>query len=97
MLTRSWSPRSRTCGRAPRHLAGAVASGGTLLVVGHDFSDMTKVPRPELLNFGWSAQEVVGVLGVGWTIEVAESRPREAVVDGVDITIHDTILPARRH
>jgi SAM-dependent methyltransferase len=80
-----------------RHLAGAVDSGGTLLVVGHDFSDMTKVPRPDLLEYGWSAQEVAGALDAGWTIEVAESRPREAVVDGVDVTIHDTILRARRH
>ncbi|HUN30551.1 MAG TPA: class I SAM-dependent methyltransferase [Trebonia sp.] len=80
-----------------RHLAGAVASAGTLLVVGHDFSDMAKLPRPDLIEYGWKAEEVAAVLGDGWTIEVAESRPRQAAgPDGEEITIHDAILRARR-
>jgi SAM-dependent methyltransferase len=80
-----------------RHLAAAVAPGGTLLVVGHDFSDMAKLPRPHLMEFGWAPQEVAAVLGDGWIIEAAEARPRQFTSpDGDEITIHDAILRARR-
>lgn len=80
-----------------RHLAAAVAPGGTLLVVGHDFSDMAKLPRPDLAEYGWTAGEVAAALGEGWTIEAAESRPRQAKdPDGEEITIHDAVLRARR-
>jgi len=80
-----------------RHLAAAVAPGGTLLVVGHDFSDLAKLPRPHLIEFGWTPREVAAALDDGWTIEVAEARPRQfASPDGDEITIHDAILRARR-
>ena len=79
-----------------RHLAAAVAPAGTLLVVGHDLSDMAKMPRPDLVEYGWTVGEVAATLGGGWTIEVAEGRPRQAVVDGNDVTIHDAVLRARR-
>lgn len=79
-----------------RNLAAAVAPGGTLLVVGHDLSDMAKVPRPDLAEYGWTAEEVAATLGEGWTIGAAESRPRQAVVDGDEVTIHDAVLRARR-
>jgi 2-polyprenyl-3-methyl-5-hydroxy-6-metoxy-1,4-benzoquinol methylase len=79
-----------------RHLADAVAPGGTLLVVGHDVSDMAKMPRPDLAEFGWTAGEVAAALGEGWTVEAAEARPRQAVVDGDQVTIHDAVLRARR-
>jgi 2-polyprenyl-3-methyl-5-hydroxy-6-metoxy-1,4-benzoquinol methylase len=80
-----------------RHLAAAVAPAGTLLVVGHDLSDMAKLPRPDLAEYGWTAQEVAATLGDGWTIEAAESRPRQAAgPDGAEVTLHDAILRARR-
>ena len=80
-----------------RHLAAAVAPGGTLLVVGHAFSDMAKMPRPDLAEYGWTAQEVAAALGEGWTIEAAEARPRQAAgPDGDQVTIHDAVLRARR-
>lgn len=79
-----------------RHLAAAVAPGGVLLVVGHDFTDMQKVPRPDLAEYGWTVAEVATSLGEGWSIEAAESRPREVVVDGAEVTIHDAVLRARR-
>lgn len=80
-----------------RHLAAAVAPGGTLLVVGHDLSDMAKMPRPDLAEYGWKADEVAATLGDGWSIEAAEARPRQASgPDGDEITIHDAILRARR-
>jgi 2-polyprenyl-3-methyl-5-hydroxy-6-metoxy-1,4-benzoquinol methylase len=80
-----------------RHLAAAVAPGGTLLVVGHDLSDMARMPRPDLVEFGWMAQEVAAALGEGWTIEAVGARPRQATTpDGDPITINDAILRARR-
>jgi hypothetical protein len=80
-----------------RHLAAAVAPGGTLLVVGHDLSDMAKMPRPDLVEYGWMAEEVAATLGEGWTIEAAEARPRQAAgPDGDEVTIHDAVLRARR-
>jgi 16S rRNA G1207 methylase RsmC len=85
-------------GQLFRHLAAAVAPGGTLLVVGHDFSDMAKLPRPHLLEFGWAPAEVAAALDDdGWTIEISEARPRQATgPDGDEITINDAILRARR-
>ena len=77
-----------------RHLADAVAPGGTLLVVGHEPSDM---PRPELAEMGWTAAELAAELGEGWTVQVAEARKRRATGPaGHEITIHDAILRARR-
>ena len=81
-----------------RHLAAAVAPGGMLLVVGHDLSDLqTTMARPALAEMGWTAGEVADALGEGWTIAVAEARPRLATdPEGREITIHDAVLRARR-
>ena len=77
-----------------RHLADAVAPGGTLLVVGHEPGDM---PRPELAEMGWTAAELAAELGQGWTVQVAEARKRQATGPaGKGITIHDAVLRARR-
>lgn len=76
------------------HLAAAVAPGGTLLIVGHDSSTM---PRPSQVEAGWTTADVAGTLGDGWTIDVAETRPRPGHIhDGREITIHDVVLRARR-
>ncbi|MEP6851988.1 MAG: FAD-dependent oxidoreductase [bacterium] len=79
-------------------LAAAVAPGGILLVVGHDPSDESVVPRPALAEVGWTADELARMLGEEWTIEVAEARPRRVAHpgDGHDVTIHDAVLRARR-
>jgi thioredoxin reductase/trans-aconitate methyltransferase len=81
-----------------RQLAAAVAPGGTLLVVGHDFSDQaTTMPRPHLAEMGWTASELAAALGQGWMIETAEARPRRATdPDGREVTVHDAVLRARR-
>jgi predicted O-methyltransferase YrrM len=80
-----------------RNLAAAVAPGGTLLVVGHDLSDMAKLPRPDLAEYGWTADEVAAALDGGWTVEAAEARPRQAAgPDGEELTINDAVLRARR-
>lgn len=68
-------------------LAGAVAPGGTLLVVGHDHTD----PAPDA-----AAVAVAGVLRAlpaeQWSVEVAESRTREAHGRRFD----DVVVRARR-
>ncbi|HEX7354436.1 MAG TPA: class I SAM-dependent methyltransferase [Mycobacteriales bacterium] len=81
------------------HLAAAVAPGGTLLVVGHDPSDAESgVARPHLEEAAWTPDEVVGALGPGWQVEVAEARPRRARhQDGPEVTVHDAVVRARRH
>ena len=79
-------------------LMAAVAPGGTLLIVGHDPSDIgTTMPRHHLAEMGWTVAEIVESLGEEWTIDVAEARPRSAVdPEGRTITIHDAVLRARR-
>jgi SAM-dependent methyltransferase len=80
-----------------RHLAAAVAPGGTLLVVGHDLSDMAKMPRPDLVEYGWTADEVAVTLDEGWTIEIVGARARQAAgPEGDQVTLCDAILRARR-
>jgi 2-polyprenyl-3-methyl-5-hydroxy-6-metoxy-1,4-benzoquinol methylase len=80
------------------HLAEAVLPGGTLLVVGHDPSDLnTTMPRPNLAEMFWRADEAAAGLGDNWAIEIAEARPRLATdPDGNQVTIHDAVLRARR-
>ena len=80
------------------HLAAAVAPGGTLLVVGHDITDLdTAIPRPGLEDMWWSADDIAATLDDGWTVEVAEARPRPARDPaGAEHTVRDTVLRARR-
>jgi 2-polyprenyl-3-methyl-5-hydroxy-6-metoxy-1,4-benzoquinol methylase len=75
-------------------LAAAVAPGGTLLIVGHDPSDMlTQAPRPQIEALYYTAAEVAALLPDNeWIIEVEEARPRP--FEGY--TIRDAILKARR-
>ena len=79
-------------------LAAAVAPGGTLLVVGHDFSDVAagahRPPEPERF---FTANEVAESLDEAWEVLVAEPRTRPAAVhEGHDITVNDAVLRARR-
>jgi SAM-dependent methyltransferase len=80
------------------HLADAVLPGGTLLIVGHDPSDMnTTVPRPNIPEMFWTADEAAASLGDSWVIEVADARPRLATdPEGRQVTIHDAVMRARR-
>jgi hypothetical protein len=80
-----------------RHLATAVAPGGTLLIVGHDVRDMAEMGHSGLDEYGWTADGVTAVLDDDWTIETVASRPRPAKGPaGDEITIRDTIVRARR-
>ncbi|MDQ6840709.1 MAG: NAD(P)/FAD-dependent oxidoreductase, partial [Actinomycetota bacterium] len=81
------------------HLAAAVAPGGTLLIVGHHPSDGKVFPRPTLAETSWTPEEIALSLDDGWTIEVAEARPRRVPhpEDGHEVIIHDAVLRARRN
>ena len=80
-------------------LADAVAPGGTLLVVGHDFSDVAagahRPPEPERF---FTAAEVAAGLDPGeWEVQVVEARPRRAAEhEGEHVTVHDAVLRARK-
>jgi len=79
-------------------LAAAVTDGGMLLIVGHHPSDLTAgVPRPQMPELFYTADEIAGLLDDSWTIEVCEARPRSAATaDGTEVTVHDTVLVAIR-
>jgi thioredoxin reductase/SAM-dependent methyltransferase len=81
------------------HLAASVAPGGTLLLVGHHPSDLhTTMGRPNLQDMFFTAEQLVAELDPeGWEVLVAEARPRQATdPEGREVTIHDTVLRARR-
>jgi SAM-dependent methyltransferase len=81
-------------------LAEAVAQGGTLLLAGHHPSDLGVVPRPPHPELFFTANELVESLQSGsgsWDIVTAEARPRPGHhPDGHPVTLHDTVLCARR-
>ena len=81
-------------------LAAAVAPGGTLLLVAHHPSDIGVVPRPPYPDLFFTADDLVADLldGPGeWEVVTAEARPRPAThPEGHGVTIHDTVLRARR-
>jgi SAM-dependent methyltransferase len=62
-----------------RRLATAVAPGGTLLVTAHDGSDLSAgIQRPGLPDWYATGEQMAAVLDPGeWTVEVAETRPRQ--------------------
>lgn len=79
-----------------RALIGAVAPGGTLLVVGHgppdpDFWRGKGMEPDEYVQVA----DVTAALGDGWTVEVDGMRPRHELREGIPWT-HDVVLRARR-
>lgn len=82
-----------------RALADAVAPGGTLLIVGHDVSDVHatahRMPDPDLF---FSADEVVATLDPArWHINVAEARTRTiSGPDGSPSPAADAVVRASR-
>jgi SAM-dependent methyltransferase len=88
-------PRRALFGR----LAAAVAPGGTLLIVGHDISDLeTGAHRPDMPEMFFTADEVAGSLDVDrWEVVTVEARPRAGHEhEGKHITVHDATVAARR-
>jgi SAM-dependent methyltransferase len=88
-----------TRNRTPAYdaMARAVAPGGTLLVVAHHPSDIGVVPRPPEPDLFFTAEELAADLGEGWDIVTSEARSRPGThPDGHEVTLHDTVLRARR-
>jgi SAM-dependent methyltransferase len=79
-------------------LIAAVATGGTLLVVGHHPSDLcTGVARPPMPDLFYLPGDIAALLDQSWTVEVSQARPRLASTpDGAEATIHDSVLVATR-
>jgi len=81
-------------------LAGAVAPGGTFLVAAHHPRDLGVVPRPPHPELYFTAEELAEALLEGpglWDIVTADARPRpEHHPGGHPVTLHDTVLRARR-
>jgi len=87
--------------RLYRAIAGAVAPGGTLLLVGHDPEGMPpEAEHHHPADMFATAEELIAELGdalEGWTVEVAERRGRDAVQpDGRPRFLYDAVLRARR-
>jgi len=91
-------------GRGVRNLLGAVAPGGTLLVVGHDLEPM-RVPidtqeqsRPFDPDAYLRVDDFASVLtdSPGWEIEVHDKRPRASGAASAQHHVEDVVLRARR-
>lgn len=84
--------------RLYRKLADAVIPGGDLLLVGHHPSDLDTVPRPDPYDMFFTAEQLSGDLDPQrWDVLVAEARPRQVHLNGHEVTLHDTVLMARKH
>lgn len=81
-----------------RRLAGAVAPGGTLLVVGHHPDDLAAGLRHGRRDFMFTSEDLVPALDLeGWAVEVVEVRKRTvAGPDGEHVAASDSVLRARR-
>jgi SAM-dependent methyltransferase len=80
-------------------LAAALAPGGTLLIVGHDVSDIEAgAHRPDMPEMFFTAEEVAGSLDAdSWDVVTTETRPRPGHAhEGRHITVHDAVMVARR-
>jgi hypothetical protein len=80
-------------------LAGAVAPGGTLLIVGHHPSDLqTRVPRPQFPDLFYTGDDIAALLDAGdWDVITNAAPGREVTdPDGNAATVHDTVFRARR-
>ncbi|WP_336792106.1 class I SAM-dependent methyltransferase [Gordonia malaquae] len=74
-------------------LIGAVAPGGTLLVVAHEAEGM-RAHGFDPADF-FQPADIAGLLGDGWVVEVSEVRPR-GIAAGNGAHINDEVLKARR-
>jgi SAM-dependent methyltransferase len=109
----TWSPRSQVdlvsaqflhlppepAVQVQARLAAAVRPGGTLLIVGHDRSDLeTTVRRPPVPALFSSAAEIAARLDPeAWDVVVAASPERSAVdPEGRTVTIRDAVMKAVR-
>ena len=79
-----------------RRLAGAVAPGGHLLVVGHAPSEAFTHLSASHRTAMFLAEELVPALPDDFEVLVVEQRPRRVTRDGATVDIDDSTLLARR-
>jgi 2-polyprenyl-3-methyl-5-hydroxy-6-metoxy-1,4-benzoquinol methylase len=79
-----------------RRLAGAVAPGGRLLVVGHAPSGVFTKLSSSHRKAMFLAEELVPALPEDFDVLVAEQRPRTMVREGETVDVHDSTFLARR-
>lgn len=79
-----------------RRLAGAVAPGGHLLVVGHAPSSQHTVLTAAHRRAMFVAEDLLPALPDGFEALVVEQRPRTMARDGVEMEVDDSTLLARR-
>ena len=79
-------------------IAGAVRSGGTLLVAGHHPDERdTDLRNPRLSHLLFAPERVTSLLDDGWRVDVADARTRDVVGhDGGPRVATDTVVVARR-
>ncbi|HEX4009054.1 MAG TPA: methyltransferase domain-containing protein [Solirubrobacteraceae bacterium] len=86
--------------RSVQRMAAAVAPDGTLLLVSHHPADLA-IPglRPNVPELFYTPEELVAQLDpAAWEIVTAAAPARQAThhQDGTTVTVHDTVLNARR-
>lgn len=105
LVTASYASIPRTPdGRAVSNLAGAVAPGGTLLIVGHDLEPMRAPVDPETASRAFDPDAYVQVDDFAaalagspeWDVEVNETRPRPPGAASASHHVDDVVLRARR-
>ncbi|MEV4413627.1 methyltransferase domain-containing protein [Catellatospora sp. NPDC049609] len=81
-----------------RRLAAAVRPGGTLLIVGHHFSDLeTTIGRPHLPALMFTAEQAAAALDpADWEIHTATPGREATDAEGRPVTVHDAVLRAVR-
>lgn len=81
-----------------RRLADSVRPGGSLLIVGHDLSDLGVVPRPNAPAMFYGPDEIAARLDQDeWDVVVADRPAREATdARGQTFTIRDAVMRAVR-
>jgi SAM-dependent methyltransferase len=78
-------------------LSEAVAVGGTFLVGAHSPLDIGVVPRPHDPDLYFTAEQLAAGLDDRWEVITCEARARRGRhPDGGDVTLHDTVMRARR-
>ena len=77
-------------------LAGAVAPGGHLLVVGHAPSEVFTQLSESHRRAMFTAQDLLPGLPEDFEALVVEQRPRSMVRDGTRVDVHDSTLLARK-
>ena len=77
-------------------LAGAVAPGGHLLIVGHAPSEVFTQLSATHRRAMFLAEELLPGLPEGFEAVVVEQRPRTMIREGVSVDVHDSTLLARR-